>query len=80
MRALQQLIWLFVFYCPLNCISKKICKTTFILFDWYAQVLRQFAIQDILGEELGSAISGNKSIDDALKTAQYRINDLLENI
>ncbi|MDP5057326.1 MAG: hypothetical protein NWP51_10695 [Marinomonas hwangdonensis] len=45
-----------------------------------AQVLRQFAIQDILGEELGSAISGNKSIDDALKTAQYRINDLLENI
>ncbi|QRV23663.1 extracellular solute-binding protein [Marinomonas foliarum] len=45
-----------------------------------AQVLRQFAIQDILGEELGSAISGNKSMDDALKTAQYRINDLLENI
>ncbi|PYF84372.1 carbohydrate ABC transporter substrate-binding protein (CUT1 family) [Marinomonas alcarazii] len=45
-----------------------------------AQVLRQFAIQDILGEELGSAISGNKSIDDALETAQYRINDLLENI
>ncbi|UTV98082.1 extracellular solute-binding protein [Marinomonas rhizomae] len=45
-----------------------------------AQVLRQFAIQDILGEELGSAISGNKSMDDALETAQYRINDLLENI
>jgi multiple sugar transport system substrate-binding protein len=45
-----------------------------------AEVLRQFAIQDILGEELGSAVNGNKSIDDALKTAQYRINDLLENI
>ncbi|MBU2237875.1 MAG: extracellular solute-binding protein [Gammaproteobacteria bacterium] len=43
-------------------------------------VLRQFAIQDIIGEELSSAISGNKSIDDALKTAQYRVNDLLENI
>lgn len=45
-----------------------------------AGVLRQFAIQDILGEELGSAVTGNKSIDDALETAQYRINDLLENI
>tara|TARA_R110000744_G_scaffold378608_1_gene494993 strand:- start:145 stop:1455 length:1311 start_codon:yes stop_codon:yes gene_type:complete len=45
-----------------------------------AGVLRQFAIQDILGEELGSAVNGDKSIDDALETAQYRINDLLENI
>ncbi|NLQ17020.1 extracellular solute-binding protein [Marinomonas sp. M1K-6] len=44
------------------------------------EVLRQFAIQDILGEELGSAVNGNKSIDEALETAQYRINDLLENI
>ncbi|MGO2234868.1 sugar ABC transporter substrate-binding protein [Marinomonas sp. UCMA 3892] len=43
-------------------------------------VLRQFAIQDILGEELSSAVNGDKSIDDALKTAQYRVNDLLENI
>ena len=45
-----------------------------------AEVLRQFAIQDIIGEELGSAVNGDKSIDDALKTAQYRVNDLLENI
>ncbi|NVK74276.1 MAG: extracellular solute-binding protein [Oceanospirillaceae bacterium] len=43
-------------------------------------VLRQFAIQDILGEELSSAVNGDKSIDDALETAQYRINDLLDNI
>ncbi|ALI56261.1 multiple sugar transport system substrate-binding protein [Celeribacter marinus] len=45
-----------------------------------AEVQRQFAIQDIIGEEVGSAITGNKSVDDALSTAQARINDLLANL
>ncbi|SNY91284.1 multiple sugar transport system substrate-binding protein [Cohaesibacter sp. ES.047] len=44
------------------------------------EVLRQFAIQDIIGEELAAAVNGNKSVDEALETAQARINDLLENI
>ena len=29
-------------------------------------VMRQFALQDIVGEELAAAINGNKSVDDAL--------------
>lgn len=44
------------------------------------QVMRQFPIQDILGEELGAAVNGDKSIEDALSAAQSRINDLLANI
>ncbi|PRD44742.1 sugar ABC transporter substrate-binding protein [Phyllobacterium phragmitis] len=43
-------------------------------------VQRQFAIQEILSEELGAAINGDKSVDDALSTAESRINDLLANI
>ncbi|MBL1419039.1 MAG: extracellular solute-binding protein [Alphaproteobacteria bacterium] len=43
-------------------------------------VLRQFAVQDIIGEEISSAITGNKSVDDALKDAEYRVNDLLNNL
>lgn len=40
-------------------------------------VQRQFAIQDIIGEELAPAISGRKPIDEALADAEQRINDLL---
>lgn len=43
-------------------------------------VKRQWAIQDILGEELAAAITGNKSVDDALSDAQSRINELLSNL
>lgn len=43
-------------------------------------VKRQFSIQDIIGEELAAAVTGNKSIDDALSSAQYRVNDLLANL
>lgn len=43
-------------------------------------VLRQFAIQDIVGEELNSAVHGDKSIDEALSTAEQRINELLSNL
>lgn len=42
-----------------------------------ADVQRQFAIQDIIGEELAPAIAGQKSIDAALADAEHRINDLL---
>ncbi|MFQ3228915.1 ABC transporter substrate-binding protein [Reinekea sp.] len=43
-------------------------------------VKRQFAVQDIIGEELASAITGVKSIDDALLDAEERVNDLLGNL
>ena len=45
-----------------------------------AEVQRQFALQDIIGEELAPAISGQKSIDDALADAEHRIDDLLFNL
>lgn len=40
-------------------------------------VQRQFAIQDIIGEELEPAIAGQKPVDKALADAEHRINDLL---
>ncbi|WP_196160513.1 ABC transporter substrate-binding protein [Reinekea sp. G2M2-21] len=43
-------------------------------------VKRQFAVQDIIGEELASAITGVKSVDAALKDAEDRVNDLLGNL
>lgn len=45
-----------------------------------AAVQRQFAIQDIVGEEVGSAVTGQKDIDAALADAESRINDLLANL
>jgi multiple sugar transport system substrate-binding protein len=45
-----------------------------------AEVQRQFAVQDIIGEELAPAIAGQKPIDDALADAENRINDLLSNV
>lgn len=42
-----------------------------------SDVERQFAIQDIIGEELAPAISGRKPVDRALGDAEQRINDLL---
>ena len=44
-----------------------------------AAVKRQFSIQDIEGEEVGSAIRGDKSVDQALGDAEHRINELLAN-
>ncbi|TNB47677.1 extracellular solute-binding protein [Martelella lutilitoris] len=41
-------------------------------------VQRQFAIQDIVGQEMNAAVIGQKSIDDALTDMQDRINDLLK--
>jgi multiple sugar transport system substrate-binding protein len=41
------------------------------------QVQRQFAIQDIIGDEMASAITGRKPIDTALADAERRVNDLL---
>jgi len=42
-----------------------------------SEVQRQFAIQDIIGEELEPAIAGQKPVDEALADAEHRINDLL---
>ncbi|TCT42811.1 ABC transporter substrate-binding protein [Martelella mediterranea] len=41
------------------------------------EVQRQFAIQDIIGQEMNAAMTGQKSIDDALADMQDRVNDLL---
>ncbi len=41
------------------------------------EVQRQFAIQDIIGDELFSAITGHKTIEQALTDAERRANDLL---
>jgi multiple sugar transport system substrate-binding protein len=43
-------------------------------------VQRQFAIQDIIGQEMSAAISGQKDVDAALKDMESRINDLLANL
>lgn len=43
-------------------------------------VQRQFAIQDIIGEEVGAAVNGDKTVDEALGSAESRINDLLANL
>jgi multiple sugar transport system substrate-binding protein len=40
-------------------------------------VQRQFAIQDIIGDEMASAVTGRKPIDTALADAERRVNDLL---
>ncbi|HQZ11698.1 MAG TPA: extracellular solute-binding protein [Devosia sp.] len=45
-----------------------------------AAVQRQFAIQDIIGEEMSSAMTGDKEIDAALTDAEARVNDLLANL
>jgi multiple sugar transport system substrate-binding protein len=43
-------------------------------------VQRQFAIQDIIGDEMAAGITGGKSIDRALTDAENRVNDLLYNL
>lgn len=45
-----------------------------------SEVQRQFAIQDILGEELAAAITGSKDVDSALADAESRVNEMLENL
>jgi len=41
-------------------------------------VQRQSAIQGIIGEELEAAVAGTKPIDDALASAERRVNELLD--
>ena len=41
---------------------------------------RQFAIQDIVGEEMSAAITGQKDVDAALADMESRVNELLANI
>ena len=45
-----------------------------------SEVQRQFPIQDIIGEEVGAAVNGDKSVEEALSGAESRINDLLANL
>jgi multiple sugar transport system substrate-binding protein len=45
-----------------------------------SSVQRQFAIQDIIGEEMGAAVSGQKEVEAALTDAENRINELLANL
>ena len=42
-----------------------------------SEVQRQFALQDIIGEDLGPAFAGQKPIDRALADAESRVNELL---
>jgi multiple sugar transport system substrate-binding protein len=43
-------------------------------------VQRQFAIQDIVGEEMSAAITGQKDVDSALADMESRVNELLANL
>lgn len=43
-------------------------------------VQRQYLIQEIISQEMQSGISGQKTIDAALKDAERRVNDLLFNV
>jgi multiple sugar transport system substrate-binding protein len=43
-------------------------------------IRRQAAIQDIIGEEMAAAITGQKPVDRALADAQSRVNELLANL
>ncbi len=43
-------------------------------------VQRQFLIQQIICEEMESAITGQKPIDTALADAERRVNDVLFNL
>ncbi len=43
-------------------------------------VQRQFAIQDIIGQEMSSAVTGQKDVGAALKDMEARVNDLLGNL
>jgi multiple sugar transport system substrate-binding protein len=40
-------------------------------------IQREFAIQDIVGDEMASAVTGHKPVAKALQDAQNRVNDLL---
>jgi multiple sugar transport system substrate-binding protein len=43
-------------------------------------VERQFLIQQLISQEMESAITGQKSIDAALADAERRVNDVLFNL
>jgi multiple sugar transport system substrate-binding protein len=59
---------------------RDIARLTQIGSPLPSYVQRQFAIQDIVGDELASAISGDKPVDRALADAQRRVDDLLFNL
>jgi multiple sugar transport system substrate-binding protein len=58
----------------------EIAKLVDIAESLPAGVQRQFTIQQIISEEMESAITGQKPIDEALAGAEHRVNDLLFNL
>ena len=40
-------------------------------------VKRQFTMMDTIGEEMGAAVKGQKPVDEAIKEAERRVNDML---
>jgi multiple sugar transport system substrate-binding protein len=59
---------------------KELAKLDHIAEPLPSGVQRQFLIQQILSQEMQSAITGQKSIDAALGDAERRVNDLLFNL
>lgn len=59
---------------------QTILKVTEIGKPLPAAVQRQFAIQDIVGEEMSAAMFGQKDVDQALQDMENRVNDLLANL
>ncbi|THD78541.1 MAG: extracellular solute-binding protein [Phenylobacterium sp.] len=59
---------------------RDLARLTVIGSPLPSYVQRQFAIQDIVGDELASAISGAKPTDQALADAERRVDDLLFNL
>jgi multiple sugar transport system substrate-binding protein len=59
---------------------KELAKLDHIAEPLPSGVQRQFLIQQIISQEMQSAITGQKSVDAALADAERRVNDLLFNL
>jgi multiple sugar transport system substrate-binding protein len=59
---------------------KELAKLDHIAEPLPVGVQRQFLIQQIISQEMQSAVTGQKSIDAALADAERRVNDLLFNL
>jgi multiple sugar transport system substrate-binding protein len=59
---------------------KELAKLDHVAAPLPTGVQRQFLIQQIISQEMQSAITGQKSIDAALSDAEQRVNDLLFNL
>ena len=59
---------------------KELAKLDHVAEPLPTGVQRQFLIQQIISQEMQSAITGQKPIDAALGDAERRVNDLLFNL